>query len=135
MSTPSSGRGATFASSHYVMVIQHGDRLQVRSLPGTATGRVLMDLSVNGQVVTGTWTEETNPDGYYRGSVYHGAIQLTAGPSGTRLAGKWVGFGKGGEINHGPWSLDFVTADTGRASMETYNRPVAEDQAGEPSED
>src|SRR5215472_3477729 len=91
----SSGRGGkTFANSHYVMVIQHGDRLQVRSLPGTTPGRVMMDLTVSGPVLTGTWTEETDPGGYYRGATYHGAIQLTTGPSKTRLTGAWVGFGK-----------------------------------------
>ena len=128
---PSSSRGATFASSHYVMVIHHGDRLQVRSLPGTAQGRVMMDLTASGPVLTGTWTEETDPGGYYRGSMYHGAIQLTAGPSGTRLAGEWVGFGKDGEVNTGPWTLDLVSADTGMAAMEKYNRPVDEHQADE----
>jgi hypothetical protein len=122
----SSRGGETFTSSHYVMVIQHGDRLQVRSLPGTAQGRVSMDLSVSGSVLTGTWTEETDAGGYYRGSAYHGAIQLTAGPSGTRLAGAWVGFNKDGGIQTGPWTLDLVSADTSKAAMEKYNRPVAE---------
>lgn len=130
----SSRGGQTFTSSHYVMVIQHGDRLQVRSLSGTAQGRVMMDLTVSGSVLTGTWTEGTDPGGYYRGSTYHGAIQLTAGPSGTRLAGAWVGFGKGGEVNTGPWTLDLVSADTSRAAMEKYNRPVAEDLAREVGE-
>ena len=121
----SSRGGETFTSSHYVMVIQHGDRLQVRSLPGTAPGRVTMDLTVSGPVLTGTWAEETDAGGYYRGSVYHGAIQLTAGPSGTRLTGAWAGFGKSGEVNTGPWTLDLVSADTSKAVVEQYNRPVA----------
>jgi hypothetical protein len=120
----SSSRGdQTFAAEHYVMVIQHGERVQVRSLPGTAPGRVMMDLTVNGQVITGTWTEETNPDGYYRGAVYHGAIQLLLEPSGHRMAGKWAGFGKSMDVNTGPWVLDLVSADTGKAAMERYNRP------------
>ena len=124
----SSSRGdQTFASEHYVMVIQHGDRAQVRSLPGTAQGRVMMDFTVSGSVLTGTWTEETDPGGYYRGATYHGAIQLTAGPSGTKLTGAWVGFGKGGEVNTGPWILDLVSADTSKATMEKYNRLVAEE--------
>jgi hypothetical protein len=124
----SSSRGdQTFASEHYVMVIHHGDRVQVRSLPGTAQGRIMMDLTVSGLVLTGTWTEETDPGGYYRGATYHGAIQLTAGPSETRLTGAWVGFGKGGEVNTGPWTLDLVSADTSKAAMEKYNRPIAEE--------
>src|SRR5881227_3655236 len=61
----SSRGGRTFSSSHYCMVIQHGSRIQVRSLPGTAAGRVMMDLTIDGQVITGTWTEETDAEGYY----------------------------------------------------------------------
>ena len=121
---PSSGRDAEFSSAHYVMLIQHGQRLQVRSLPKTATGRLLMDLTVNGQVVTGTWTEETDPDGYYRGSVYHGAIQMLMEPTGHRMTGMWAGFGRDFSINTGHWTLELVTSDTSPASAEAYSRRV-----------
>jgi len=120
----SSRGGETHSSAHYVTVIHRGDRVQVRSLPGTAAGQLSMDLSVDGSVLTGTWTEHTNPGGYYRGSTYHGAIQFTAGPSGHRLTGAWVGFGKSGETNTGPWTMDLVSPDTSTAAMEQYNRPV-----------
>ena len=119
----SSGRGATFTSYHYVMVIQQGARLQVRSLPNTATGRLLMDLTVNGATITGTWTEETNPGGYYQGAVYHGAIQMLLEPTGRKMNGKWAGFGRDYEVNTGPWSLEFVTHDTTPEAQEEYNRP------------
>ena len=35
---------------------------------------------------------ETNPEGYYAGAVYHGAIQLLLEPTGHRMVGKsgWV---------------------------------------------
>ena len=49
----STGRGATFTSHHYVAVVQHGTRLQVRSTPGSRS-RLLMDLTANGQILTGT---------------------------------------------------------------------------------
>jgi hypothetical protein len=90
-----------------------------------------MDLTVSGSVLTGTWTEETDAAGYYKGSAYHGAIQFTAGPSGTRLTGAWVGFNKDGGIQTGPWTLDLVSADTSKAATERYNRPVAEHLARE----
>jgi hypothetical protein len=45
-----------------------------------------------------------------------------------------VGFGKGGEVNTGPWTLDLVSADTSKAAMEKYNQPVAEHQGREPGE-
>ena len=81
-----------------------------------------MDLTVNGQVVTGTWTEQTSPADYYQGGVYHGAIQLLLDPTGRRMAGRWVGFGRDFDLNSGPWTLELVSADTGKAAMDKYNR-------------
>jgi hypothetical protein len=106
------------------MVIQHGNRIQVRSLPGTATGRVMMDLTVDGQVITGTWSEETDPDGYYAASVYSGAIHMLLDHTGHRMKGKWLGFNRDGGVSDGPWVLNLVSADTGKAAVEKYNRPV-----------
>ena len=106
------------------MVIQHGNRIQVRSLPGTATGRVTMDLTIDGQVITGTWTEHTDPDGYYQSSTYSGAIHMLAGPHRAPDEGQWLGFDRDGGISDGPWDLDLVSADTGKAAVEQYNRPV-----------
>jgi hypothetical protein len=121
----SSSRGnEEFTSEHYVMVIQHGNRIQVRSLPGTATGRVMMDLTVDGQVITGTWSEETDPDGYYAASVYSGAIHMLLDHTGHRMKGKWLGFNRDGGVSDGPWVLNLVSADTGKAAVEKYNRPV-----------
>ena len=122
--TSSSRGGKTFSSSHYCMVIQHGSRIQVRSLPGTAAGRVMMDLTADGQVITGTWSEETDPDGYYKSSTYSGAIHMLLDHTGHRMKGKWLGFNRDGGISDGPWVLDLVSADTSKAAVEQYNRPV-----------
>lgn len=123
----SSGRGGkTYASVHYAVVIQHGAKLQLRSLPESAPSRLMMDLRANGQAVTGTWTEETNPGGYYQGSVYEGAIQMLLDPTGHRMSGKWVGFGRDFDLNTGPWTLELVSADTGPEAMRRYNRPADE---------
>ena len=60
-------------------------------------------------------------DGYYRGAVYTGALQMLesdeAGPQ--RFAGKWVGFGKEGDTNVGPWTLTLVD---GRLTPEAVER-------------
>jgi transcriptional regulator with XRE-family HTH domain len=118
---PSSSRNATYSSEHYVILIQHGARIQVRSVPA-AESRVVMDLAVNGTVVTGTWSEETSTSGYYSGGVYFGAIQMLAEPTGHRLAGKWLGFGRDFDVNVGPWSLTLVSNDTSRETVARYNR-------------
>jgi hypothetical protein len=86
-----------------------------------------MDLTQNGAVLTGTWSERTDPQGYYQGAVYHGAIQLLLEPSGRRMAGKWVGFGRDWDVNTGPWTLELVTADTGPEAMQAHDRPPEPD--------
>ncbi|MGC4888916.1 XRE family transcriptional regulator [Micromonospora sp. DT227] len=117
----SSGRGDSFAGQHFVVLLQHGDRLTARSLPGSASSSLSLDLSVDGVVVTGTWVEQTDPPGYYRGARYHGAIQLIAEPTGRRMAGKWIGFGKDMDVNTGPWELVFQDASTSKATLDRYN--------------
>ena len=84
-----------------------------------------MDLTVDGNVLTGTWAEETEADSYYRGARYHGAIQLLAEPTGRRLAGKWVGFGKEMDVNTGPWELTFEDASTSKVTLARYAEPPA----------
>lgn len=123
----SSGRGATFVGQHYVVILQHGDRLTVRSLPDSAEGLLTMDLTAEGSVLTGTWTEQTAKDGHYRGARYYGAIQMLAEPTGRRITGKWVGFGKEMDVNTGPWELVFQDASTTRSTLDRYNtRPDSE---------
>lgn len=118
----SSGRSETFAGLHYVVVLQHGDRLTVRSLPGSSNSTLTIDMTVDGNVLTGTWVEQTSADSYYRGARYHGAIQMIAEPTGRRIVGKWVGFGKDMDVNTGPWELVFQDARTNRATLERYSR-------------
>lgn len=117
----SSSRGKTYTSKHHVLVLQRGARLTVRALPASSS-QVSLDMSVNGQVVTGTWTEETERGGYYSGAVYYGAIQMLQDPTGRRMAGKWVGFGRDMTVNTGGWSLTLVDASVGEAAVERWNK-------------
>lgn len=117
----SSSRNATFSSRHHVMVIHRGTRLIVNSLPACAS-RVSMELSVNGQVITGTWAEQTRKDGYYQGAPYYGAIQMLLDPTGHRMAGKWVGFGRDMTVNTDAWSLTLVDSAVDAAAYERWNR-------------
>ncbi|WP_433626777.1 XRE family transcriptional regulator [Nocardia sp. CA-120079] len=123
----SSGRDATFTAEHYVVVLQHDDALTIRSLPESAISAMEMDLTIDGNVATGTWTERTAADGYYRGAKYHGAIQLLIELTGTRMAGKWIGFGKTFDINSGPWELILQDRSTSKATLDAYSRPPTVD--------
>jgi transcriptional regulator with XRE-family HTH domain len=117
----SSGRSGVFVGRHFVLVMQDGDRLTVQSLDGSVSS-VHMDLTLDGSVITGTWVEQTQVDGYYRGARYHGAIQMLVEPTGRRMSGKWVGFGKDMDVNTGPWELIFQDASTNKATLEKYGR-------------
>lgn len=121
----SSGRDDSFVGMHYVVLLQHGNRLTVRSLPGASSNPdspLTMDLTVDGGVVTGTWVEQTATDGYYRGARYHGAIQMLIEPTGRRMAGKWVGFGKDFDMNTGPWELRLQDSSTNQKTIAKYSR-------------
>ncbi|RSS38146.1 XRE family transcriptional regulator [Streptomyces sp. WAC07061] len=122
----SSSRDASFEAKHYVVIVQHGNRLTVQSLPGASSNPdspLTLDLTVDRNVVTGTWVEQTATDGYYNGARYHGAIQLLVEPTGRRMAGKWVGFGKDFDVNTGPWELRLVDRSTTKATLERYGQP------------
>lgn len=119
----SSGREESFTGLHYVVILQHGSRLTVRSLPQSADSQLTMDLTVDGNVITGTWVEQTASESYYRGARYHGAIQLLVEPTGRQMAGKWVGFGKEMDVNTGPWELIFQDSSTNKAALAKYDRP------------
>jgi transcriptional regulator with XRE-family HTH domain len=118
----SSSREEMFASQHYVVLTQDGGRVSVRSLPNSASSLIGMDLSVDANVLTGTWVEDTDKTGYYRGKRYVGALQLIADASGSRLSGKWLGHGKENDVNTGPWRLDYVAPAT-KSSIDEYDRP------------
>ena len=68
--------------------------------------------------------ELTDPDGYYKSSTYSGAIHMLLDHTGHRMKGKWLGFDRDGGIRTAPGVLDLVSADTGKAAVEQYNRPV-----------
>ncbi|EYT79023.1 DNA-binding protein [Streptomyces sp. Tu 6176] len=123
----SSGRGnQVFPGKHHVVLLQHGNRLTGRSLPHGSLNPdspLTLDLQVDGSTVTGTWTEQTASEGYYRGARYFGAVQMLVEPTGRRMAGKWVGFGKEFDVNTGPWELRLMDTATTRAVLDSYNRP------------
>jgi transcriptional regulator with XRE-family HTH domain len=117
----SDSRGRTLANRHYVRILQRGAGLMVRSVPASSS-QLSMDLTANGAVVTGTWTEQTEQDGWYKGAVYHGALQMLTDPTGHRMEGEWVGFGRDMKVNHGPWMLTLITDSLEQGVVTQWNR-------------
>lgn len=107
-SYPSSGRGKEFEGHHFVRAHKKDNHLVFESAAETSSSYLIIRLSVEDHIATGSWQEQTEPDGYYKGAVYYGAIQMVVSDDGKEMKGKWVGFGKDMSVNVGPWELTFV---------------------------
>ena len=118
----SSGREHELEGEHYVVLRQEEARIDGQSLPHSMDSMLRLHLSLDGSVATGTWTERTSPDGYYRGATYHGTIQLLADPVGRRMSGRWLGFGRNFRINTGEWELTWVDGSTAKSVQRLYCR-------------
>ncbi len=117
----SSGRKGDFEGEHYVVLRQQGSRVLGESLPHSIDSRLRLDMTLEGSVVTGTWTERTSPTGYYKGATYHGAIQLLADPMGRTMRGKWLGFDREFEVNTGDWELTWVDGSLSKRALREYH--------------
>lgn len=118
----STGQGEV-SRHHFLIMREVGNRVHAESLPGSNDSPIFLDLTRDGPALTGTWTERTAAEGYYRGAVYHGALQLLVELTGRSAAGMWVGFDKSFTVGSGPWSLTYETADTSRRAVSRFNRP------------
>lgn len=120
----SDGRAAQFEGEHYVVLRQRGDHLSAQSLPNSLDSVLTLDLAVNGPVLTGKWMERTSLVGYYKGAVYHGAIQLLIDPTVRSIKGQWVGFDKKTNIKTGVWELSRVSASTAPSELRKFHFKV-----------
>lgn len=118
---PSSGRSDDFIGEHYVAIRQHANRLIGQSLPHSTGSQLRLELAVDGSVATGSWRETTSPDGYYKGATYHGTLQLVVDPSGRRMRGMWLGFGREFVINSGQWDLTWENSSMSKSVQRAYH--------------
>lgn len=124
----SSSREQTFTGAHHLLLLQTGDRITGRSISPNSLdpqSSMSLDLTVDRNIITGTWRERTGEEGFYRGATYYGALQMLAEPTGRRIVGKWVGFGKDFDVNTGPWELVFLDASTAPGTVERYSSAPA----------
>jgi hypothetical protein len=117
----SSGRQQELEGEHYVVLRHQGSRLLGESLPHSIGSKLRLDMTLEGSVVTGVWTERTSPTGYYKGATYHGAIQLLADPMGRSMRGKWLGFGRDFKVNSGDWELTWVAGSLSKRTLRQYH--------------
>lgn len=90
---PSNDHSGEDISEYDMQMHQNGSELVLESLPNAEESYMLVRLSIDGDVATGTWHETTSPHGAFKGAVYSGAGQLIIGADKRRMEGKWAGIG------------------------------------------
>lgn len=100
----SSSRDGDFDSEHVMRLHQNGAKLIAETTPENSS-YVLMKLTREGNVLSGSWQEQTEPGGHYKGAIYHGVLQMVVDSGGKHIRGKWAGFDSDGNVNTGPWEL------------------------------
>ncbi|WP_253864557.1 helix-turn-helix domain-containing protein [Prauserella halophila] len=121
---PSTGRAKDFTGEHYVVLRQQDARLVGQGLPHTIGSRLRIELAVDKSVATGTWRENTSPNGYYKGATFHGTLQMVIDPSGRRMTGMWLGFGRDFTINSGQWELTLCETSISKTAQRAYHEKV-----------
>jgi len=92
-------------SKHDVKIYQTGNQVVMQSVPNKEGSYLLLRLTLDGNLLTGTWNEETSPSGDYEGQIYYGAVQLLIQPDGKSIKGKHASYNHEMEIISGDWEL------------------------------
>jgi hypothetical protein len=101
----SSVRSGLFKSEYDIKIYPKDHQLIMESEPNDTGSYVLVRLTQNGRVATGTWQEQTSPSGAYEGSVCDGAIQLVLSEDSNEWHGMWVAYGRNMEVRSGYWDI------------------------------
>ncbi len=101
----SSARAGEFTSEYDAKMYREGEHFVVESLPNDEKSYIVMRLSLDGRIATGTWEEHTSPTGPYKGVIYHGAVQLVIDEDGNAMHGKYVGFSRTMNVLANDWTL------------------------------
>jgi len=82
---------ADFTDTYEVQIHEAGNQLVIQSLPNDEGSYILLRLTLDGRIATGTWYEHTSPKGHYKGVMYYGPLQFVMDEDGNALRGNWLG--------------------------------------------
>lgn len=80
--------------THTVSAHRRGNKWVLESLPDDDKSHMVVNLTLNGKLATGSWSEDTLVGSEYEGMTYSGAMQLLVSDDGKQMDGKWVGIGR-----------------------------------------
>lgn len=82
---------ADFTDEYDVQIHRAGNQVIIQSLPNDKGSYILLRLTLDGRILTGTWYEQTEPTGHYKGVTYYGPLQLVMDEDGNAMRGQWLG--------------------------------------------
>jgi hypothetical protein len=95
----------TALDEHDMQVHQTGNRIVAQSIPNDEKSYMILSLTLDGRTLTGTYHEQSSPDGPFKGKGYYGALQLLIDEDGKSIRGKWVGLDTHLNMQTGDWEL------------------------------
>lgn len=122
---PSNNHPGEDVSEYYAEIERSGRQFVLHSLSNageTEGSYLLAKFAVDGDLVSGSWWENTSPAGEFAGSIYSGTFQLLLDKSSTRMEGKWVGIGQDHgvrKIYTGRWEIARINDKTAAKLQKT----------------
>jgi hypothetical protein len=100
-------------SEYQVTIHQDGNKLVLESLPNQEESYMLVRLKLDGEVVGGSWQENTSPHGEFKSMIYSGLVQLLYDKETKSMDGMWVGIGRDHDadkpaIYSGRWEISYL---------------------------
>ena len=90
---PSKDDSAEESTSHIMDAHQDGNTVVLQNTPDGEKSYLLVRLTIDGKVASGSWHETTPPSSDYEGVGYSGAGQLIVSDDGRHMEGLWAGAG------------------------------------------
>ncbi len=92
---PSNQRpGTEDVSEYFGGLHKRGEEIVYESQPNDEKSYMFIRMTLDGDLLTGTWHEHTSPTGEFKGAQYSGAFQILRNTKNTEMDGKWVGIGQ-----------------------------------------
>ena len=80
-------------SEYEMRAYPDGKDMVLESVPNDEHSYMFVRLTIDDKVATGTWQENTSPNGEFKGAIYSGAGQLIVNPVTRSMEGRWAGAG------------------------------------------
>lgn len=108
---PSNTHNGDDASSYYVRLERTQDGFVLHSLPNAQSAYIQAHCTLDANLATGVWLENTAPQGEFQSKMYSGVFQVIISDDQKHMEGRWVGIGSDHgrqKIYEGAWEITYA---------------------------